>query len=230
MASSARETFREVIPAVGPIAIIVLLMMAGPIGIPIGSLINYFLGFLMLTIGITLFLIGVENGLLPMGEAIGSDLPQHGSLLLVIITAFSIGFVATLAEPGLQVFTEMIDLVSNGAMPVNILPISIAMGVGFFVTVAMIRIVFNVPFKWLVSGTYLLLIALAIVTPADYLQIAFDGGGATTGPMTVPFILALGIGLTSVLAGRSPLKDGFGLVGLAAAGPVIGIMLTGLLL
>jgi Protein of unknown function (DUF1538). len=228
MLSEGRETLKEVIQAVAPIALIVLIVLAVLTSSPVSDLVNYCLGVIMLTAGITLFLIGVNNGLLPMGEAIGSDLPKHGSIYLVIFVAF-FGFLATVAEPDVRVLTNMVEIVSNGEIARDPMIISIAAGVGIFVALAMFRIVIGVPITWLFTGGYLLVILLALFTPADYLQIAYDAGGVTTGPLTVPFILALGIGLSSVLAGRSALTDGFGLIGLASIGPIIGIMLLGIL-
>jgi len=230
MLSEGRETLKEVIQAVAPIALIVLIVLALLTSSPVSELVNYCLGVIMLTVGITLFLIGVNNGLLPMGEAIGSDLPKHGSIYLLICVAFLFGFLATVAEPDVRVLTNMVEMVSNGAIPRDPMIISIATGVGIFVALAMLRIVLGVPITWLFAGGYLLVILLALITPEDYLQIAYDAGGVTTGPLTVPFILALGLGLSSVLAGRSALTDGFGLIGLASIGPIIGIMLLGILL
>ncbi|MCP1663063.1 MAG: DUF1538 domain-containing protein [Methanocalculus sp. MSAO_Arc1] len=230
MLHEAKETLREVMQAVTPIAVIVFLVLLVLIGSGAAELIDYILGVMMLTAGITLFLIGVKSGLLPMGEAIGSDLPKHGSIYLVIITAFLLGFFATVAEPDVRVLTNMVDLVSNGEIAQNPLVLSIAIGVGFFVMLAMLRIILGIPITWLFAAGYLVVIILSFIAPADYLQIAYDGGGVTTGPLTVPFILALGIGLSSVLAGRSALTDGFGLIGLASIGPIIGIMVLGILL
>ncbi|MDO8842005.1 MAG: DUF1538 domain-containing protein [Methanocalculus sp.] len=228
MLSEARETFKEVMQAVAPIALIVLLVLALLIRSSPEELADYILGVLMLTAGIALFLIGVKSGLLPMGEAIGSDLPKHGSIYLVILTAFFFGFLATVAEPDVRVLTNMVELVSNGGIPRDPMIISIAVGVGLFVALAMFRIVLGVPITWLFTGGYAIVILLSFFTSQDYLQIAYDAGGVTTGPLTVPFILALGIGLSSVLAGRSALTDGFGLIGLASIGPIIGIMLMGI--
>jgi len=228
MLSEARETFKEVMQAVAPIALIVLLVLALLIRSSPEELADYILGVLMLTAGIALFLIGVKSGLLPMGEAIGSDLPKHGSIYLVILTAFFFGFLATVAEPDVRVLTNMVELVSNGGIPRDPMIISIAVGVGLFVALAMFRIVLGVPITWLFTGGYAIVILLSFFTSQDYLQIAYDAGGVTTGPLTVPFILALGIGLSSVLAGRSALTDGFGMIGLASIGPIIGIMLMGI--
>jgi hypothetical protein len=228
MLSEARETFKEVMQAVAPIALIVLLVLALLIRSSPEELADYILGVLMLTAGIALFLIGVKSGLLPMGEAIGSDLPKHGSIYLVILTAFFFGFLATVAEPDVRVLTNMVELVSNGGIPRDPMIISIAVGVGLFVALAMFRIVLGVPITWLFTGGYAIVIILSFFTSQDYLQIAYDAGGVTTGPLTVPFILALGIGLSSVLAGRSALTDGFGMIGLASIGPIIGIMLMGI--
>jgi hypothetical protein len=165
-----------------------------------------------------------------MGEAIGGELAKHGSVLFLVLVTFVISFLATLAEPDVRVLTSMITSVSGEVISRVALLVSIAFGVGIFVVLSMLRIVYGVPIKYLYAGSYLLVIALSFLTPPDYLAISFDSGGVTTGPMTVPLILALGTGVASVMAGRSALSDGFGLIGFASIGPILGVMLLGVLL
>ncbi len=177
-----------------------------------------------------LFLLGVEIAILPMGKALGAELPRRKPLFLVIGIAFVVGFAATVAEPDVIVLTGQVGEVSRGAIAENVLIYAIAIGVGFFVAMAMLRILLNFPIAYLLAAGYIIIIILAFFTPAEFVPVAFDSGGVTTGPMAVPIILSLGLGFSSVLAGRSALSDGFGLISLVALAPILTIMVFGLIL
>jgi hypothetical protein len=224
-----RETLREVIQAILPITLVIVILELTVLHTPMEAFIQFILGTALATLGIVLFLMGVKVGMLPMGEAIGSELPNRGSLFLIVVIAFIFGFIVTIAEPDVRVLTGMVEGVSNGSIAQNPLIIVIAAGVGFFVATAMLRIILGVPIAYLLGAGYTIVLLLSLVTPADFLSIAFDAGGVTTGPLTVPVILALGLGISSVLGGRSTLSDGFGLIGLASIGPIIGVMAVGVL-
>lgn len=222
-----RESISEVLRAVLPIILVIVILDLGVLGVPPSALLHFLLGSGMVVLGIALFLSGVKAGLLPVGEAIGSELPARGSLALVVLGAFLFGFLATVAEPDVRVLAGMVDTVSRGGIPEEPLIVVIAVGVGFFVAVAVLRIIFAVPLAYLFAAGYGTVLILAPFAPPDFLAIAFDAGGVTTGPLTVPVILALGIGVSAVLAGRSALADGFGLIGLASLGPILGVMVMG---
>ena len=143
--------------------------------------------------GMVLFLLGVDIGILPMGKALGAELPRLGSLPLIIGIAFLIGFAATIAEPDVIVLTNQVDTVSDGAIAKNVLVYIIAIGVAFFVAMAMIRILLGFRIAYLMAAGYIVIIILAFFTPMEFVPVAFDSGGVTTGPMTVPIILALGL-------------------------------------
>jgi hypothetical protein len=220
----------EVMTAILPLFLVVVILNFTVIKMPSYLFIQFVIGAVMVMAGMILFLLGVDIGILPMGKAIGADLPKRGSLFLVIGVAFLIGFAATVAEPDVMVLTRQVDTVSNGSISQNILVYIIGIGVAFFVAMAMVRIVLNFPIAYLIAAGYIIIIVLSFFTPARFVPVAFDAGGVTTGPMTVPIILALGLGFSSVLAGRSALSDGFGLIGLASIGPVIGVMIMGIVL
>ncbi|MDT8358613.1 MAG: DUF1538 domain-containing protein, partial [Methanomicrobiaceae archaeon] len=209
-----KKTFREVMQAIFPIIGLIVIIQILILGTPLSGIIQFLLGSTMVIIGVTCFLIGITAGLLPMGKAIGSELPHSRSVALIASVAFLFGFLATVAEPDVRVLTSMIESVSNGGIAQDPLILVIAIGVGFFTSTAMLRIIYQVPIAYLITAGYVLVLLLALVTPQEYLSIAFDAGGVTTGPVTVPFILALGIGIVSVLGGRSTLSEGFGLIGL----------------
>lgn len=230
MLKQLKEVALEVIVAMLPVSLAVAVLQLMVTGISLAQFFQFIIGVGMCIIGMILFLVGVKTGLLPMGEAIGSELPERGSLLLLIATAFLIGFAVTVAEPDVIVLTGQIDEVSRSSISENILINVIAIGIGFFVAVAMLRIAFGFPMKYLFASGYATVLILSFFVPPEFVPVAFDAGGVTTGPMTVPVILSLGIGLSSVLAGRSTLTDGFGLIGLASIGPIIGVMIMGIIL
>lgn len=229
MASGVKESIREVLLAVAPITFVVVLLQVSIIHMPLVFFARFLIGAALVTIGFFLFLQGVKTGLLPMGEMMGAELPKRAGLPLILLMAFFLGFVVTIAEPDVRVLAYQVDFVSQGQIGKSPLILTVAIGVGVFVCLAMLRIILGIPIAYPLAGGYLAILVLSLFTPPDFVPIAFDAGGVTTGPVTVPFILALGIGTTSVLGGRSSLSDGFGLVGLASIGPVLGVMVLGIL-
>lgn len=220
----------EVISAISPLVAVVIILQFALVRMPMNTFFQFVIGALMVIIGMTLFLAGVEIGILPIGKVLGAELPRRGSVSLIIGIAFLLGFTATIAEPDVIVLTGQIDTVSQGTVSQTVLVYVIAIGVGFFVAMAMLRILLNIPIVWLLITGYTAILIMSFFTPVAYVPVAFDSGGVTTGPMTVPIILALGLGFSSVLSGRSKLSDGFGLIGLASLGPVIGVMVMGMVL
>ncbi|WP_027389790.1 DUF1538 domain-containing protein [Chrysiogenes arsenatis] len=224
-----RETVREVLYAILPITIVVFILQFTIIWLPFAVFAQFLIGLAMVTIGLMLFLIGVQVGLLPVGEMIGSALPRTGKPWLVIFFGFILGFVVTVAEPDVRVLAMQVDMVSGGEISKNLLVYTVALGVAIFVGFAMLRIILNFSITYLLVGGYALVFGLAAFTPAYFVPLSFDAGGVTTGPMTVPFILALGVGVASVLRGKSASTDGFGLVALASIGPILAVMALGVI-
>lgn len=230
MLTYLRNKAVEVLKAILPLVIIIIIMQFTLIKMPLDLFLQFLAGSVLVIAGMILFLIGIEVGILPMGEVIGAELPRLSSLWLIVGIAFLIGFSATIAEPDVIVLTRQIDKVTQGDIANNILIYVIGIGIAFFVSLAILRIIFGFRMAYLLGASYLIIIILSFFTPAEFVAVAFDAGGVTTGPMTVPIILALGIGFSSVLAGRSAISDGFGLIGLASAGPIIAVMLMGIIL
>jgi len=228
MLSELKESFMEVVWAIAPLTLVVVLLQLSIIHMPLVDFVRFLIGALLVMLGFLLFLQGVKVGLLPMGEMVGAELPKRAGLPLILLTAFLLGFFVTVAEPDVRVLSHQVDLVSQGEIGKNLLIATVALGIGIFVCIAMLRIILGIPIAYLLAGSYLAVLALSFFTPPDFVPIAFDAGGVTTGPITVPFILALGIGTASVLGGRSSIADAFGLVGLASVGPVLGVMLLGI--
>lgn len=222
------ETIHEVFYAVLPITVVVFALQFTIIWLPLADFLQFLVGLTMVTVGLILFLWGVQVAMLPMGEMIGASLPRLGRAWLVVFFGFALGFAATVAEPDVRVLAMQVEMVSQGDIPKNLLINTVAAGVAFFVGLAMLRIILNLPITYLLIAGYGLVFLLSAFTPDHYVPVSFDSGGVTTGPMTVPFILSLGVGVASVLGGKTASSDGFGLVALASIGPILAVMLLGI--
>lgn len=212
--------------AVSVIPVILIVLVLGFTVVPVDKIIlaRFVIGGLFLTLGLTVFLIGVDLGIQPMGERCGAELTKKRSLLLLLICAFFIGFIVTAAEPDIQVFASQVKSVFSFINKLSFTFV-IAAGVGIFILLGLLRSVLNLSFKITLFILYLILFAVMLFIPSGFAGIAFDSGGATTGPMTVPFIMALGVGVSSV---RSDDKNSFGLTGVSSIGPVMAILLFAL--
>ncbi|MDP2856682.1 MAG: DUF1538 domain-containing protein [Bacillota bacterium] len=223
------RTGRHVIFAVLPIAATVTVLHLTFAPLPRETLTG-FLGALALVVaGLTLFLFAAETDLLPIGRAIGAAMPRLGNLWLMCALGGFMGIAVTVAEPDVRVLTQQVDLVSEGVISRVVLVLAVALGVGIMVALALLRVVLGIPLRRVLTLGYLLVLAMSAFAPAQFLPVAFDAGGVTTGPMTVPFIIALGLGVASVLSGRTASGDGFGYVGLASIGPIVAVLLLGIL-
>ncbi len=192
-----------------------------------GQLAQFLVGGALLILGLGIFLIGAELGMVPFGQRVGSALTKRRSLALILVASFVIGFAITIAEPDVQVLANQVVGVSPG-VDKNLLLGMIAMGVGVFLVVAMLRVAFQASLAWLLILFYaLVFFACAFAEPA-FVSVAFDSGGATTGPITVPFIMAMGMGVASSVKRRESGDDSFGFVGLASIGPIAAVAIMGL--
>lgn len=223
-----KETIHEVFYAVLPITAVVFILQFTLIWLPLATFLQFLVGLVMVALGLTLFLWGVQVAMLPIGEMIGASLPRMGKAWLVVLFGAILGFAATVAEPDVRVLAMQVDQVSAGEIGSNLLIYTVAAGVAFFVGLAMLRIILSISITWLLVAGYALVFLLASFTPAHFVPVSFDAGGVTTGPMTVPFILALGVGVASVLGGKNASTDGFGLVALASIGPILAVMMLGI--
>ncbi|WP_042143241.1 DUF1538 domain-containing protein [Paucisalibacillus sp. EB02] len=224
-----KETIKEVILSILPITIIITILQFTLIWLPMEVFIRFLIGALMVAVGLILFLLGVSVGLQPVGELIGSALSKTKKVWMIVLFGFILGVVVTIAEPDVRVLGTQVDSVSGGAIPQSILILSVALGVGIFVGLAMLRIILNVNIVYLLIVGYAIAFMLAAFTPPTFVPISFDSGGVTTGPLTVPFILALGVGVATVIRGKTSSSDGFGLVALASIGPIISVLLLGVI-
>ncbi|HEX7080438.1 MAG TPA: DUF1538 domain-containing protein [Gammaproteobacteria bacterium] len=217
----------ETIRAVAPLIIVVGLLEVVLVGASPAVLLQYLAGSLLVTLGLLLILMGVDFGMLPMGRFIGAKLAEKGSLLLLLAVAFALGFATTAAEPDVLVLAGQVEEVSGGTLPGQPIVYIIAGGVGLFVAVAFLRIIWGFSMAWQLTAVYAVMIALTLVAPAEVIPLAYDAGSVTTGALTGPVVLAVALGVSAVIAGRSAVNDGFGLLGMASVGPIIVLLIIG---
>jgi len=223
-----KQQLFDVLRAVTPVLVAATLLEALLGDAPAGLFVQFAIGALLAIAGMVLLFIGIELGILPMGRFIGAELPNKGSLWLILGVAFSLGVATTIAEPDVLVLANEVDRLSGGARSARTLSYVIAIGVGLFVAVALLRVVWGVRMTYLLAVTYAVMLVLTLLAPPELTPLAYDAGSVTTGVLTAPVVLALALGLSSVLAQRSAIADGFGLLGFASAGPIIAILLLGL--
>lgn len=214
---------KESLVAVVPITIIVLLLHFTISPMPLGTLALFLIGAVLLIIGMGLFTLGADMSMMPMGEKIGGHLTKSRKISILIVISFLIGIMITVAEPDLQVLAKQVP-----AVPDIVLVAAVAIGVGFFLVASLLRIIFQIKLSYLLIMFYILVFGLAAFTSKDFLAVAFDSGGVTTGPITVPFIMALGIGVAKVRGDKNSLDDSFGLVALSSIGPILAVLILGM--
>jgi hypothetical protein len=196
-------------------------------------------GVVFIVLGLTFFVFGLEMGLFPIGESLAEALARKGSVFWLVIFSFSLGFGTTLAEPALTaVANEAAQVAANaGAIESNQqsmssyamgLRLTVAISVGLAILLGVIRILKGWPIHYLIIGGYVLVMILTSFAPANIIGIAYDSGGVTTSTITVPLVTALGVGLASVIKGRNPMVDGFGLIAFASLSPMIFVLLYGM--
>lgn len=212
-----------------PIMAIVVILHFTIAPVSTDTFIRFIIGGVLVIVGLSLFLMGAEMGVLPMGEAMGSTLSKKGSLWLIALVGFLMGFGVTLAEPDLQVLAQQVFDASNERVAKMLLLVVVSAGSAFFVMIGLLRTVFKISLKKILLVSYILVFIVAMFTSPDFLAVGFDAGGVTTGPMTVPFILALGVGVASVRGGSSSQDDSFGLVAMMSLGPILAVLLMGVI-
>ena len=186
-------------------------------------------GLLIVAVGIALFLLGLDLSIFPVGKNLANQFARKGSLPLLLLFGFAIGFAAVIAEPALIAVAQQAQLISEGRVDGLTLRLIVACSVGTVMALGILRIILGWPIHWLMVGGYVLVLTVTFFAPAEIVGLAYDSGGVTTNIVTVPLIAALGLGLASSIKGRNPLMDGFGLVALAVMVPMISVQLYGIL-
>lgn len=214
------EALQAVLPIVG--IVLVLSFTIAPITPSI--LLCFLIGAVLLIIGMMFFTLGAEMAMTPMGERLGANMTQSKNIFMIIILSFVLGFIITISEPDLQVLAEQVPSIPNVT-----LILAVAAGVGFFLVIAFLRMLLGIPLPPLLVFFYLIVFALVFLVPESFRGVAFDSGGVTTGPMTVPFIMALGIGISSIRNDHHAANDSFGLVALCSIGPILSVLILGMI-
>lgn len=214
----------EALKAVMPIIGIVLLLCFSIAPITPSILLCFLVGAVLLMLGMMFFTLGAEMAMTPMGEKVGTTMTQSKNIWLVVGMSFILGFIITISEPDLQVLAQQVPSVPNMT-----LILSVAVGVGLFLIVALLRMLFGIALPRLLAGCYLLVFILVFFVPESFRAVAFDSGGVTTGPMTVPFIMALGVGISSIRSDHHAANDSFGLVALCSIGPILAVLILGMI-
>lgn len=230
MLAALKPRLFEVLKAVAPLFAVACVLQVALVQAPIAVLLQFVGGSLLAVVGMVLLFVGIDLGILPMGRYLGAALPLRRSIWLIALVAFALGFATTTAEPDVLVLAGQVEQASGGAFRALPLAWAIAAGVGIFTALAAARIVWGFPLAALLAIVYAAAIALTLLAPGAWVPVAYDAGSVTTGVLSAPVILALALGLTSVLAGRSAAQDGFGVLGVASMGPVIVLLVAALVL
>lgn len=212
------ESLSSVLPITGIVLALSILMVA----LDVGSVMTFLVSTVMLIIGMGMFQLGAEMAMSPLGEGIGGQLSKSKYVVVIIAISLLMGGLITIAEPDLQVLSEQVPSIPNSTIVWTV-----AIGVGLFFAVAVMRIILKIDLAILLMVLYAGLILFSFFVPENFLAVAFDSGGVTTGPMTVPFIMAMGIGLSSLRGDKNASSDSFGLVALSSIGPILAVMILG---
>lgn len=222
--SKLKEKLYETLKAVFPILAIVLLLCFTIAPIPPSILMTFLIGAVLLIVGMLLFNVGVELSMTPMGERVGTIMTKSKKLLVMILISFIMGFIITISEPDLQVLAQQVPSIPN-----MVLILAVAAGTGAFLVIALLRMLFRIALPYLLVIFYIVVFFLTFFVPKDFLSVAFDSGGVTTGPMTVPFIMAFGVGIVAIRSDKHAANDSFGLVSLCSIGPILAVLILGMI-
>ncbi len=222
--SNLREKFNETLKAVLPIITIVLVLCFTIAPISPSIILMFLVGGVLLIIGMLLFNVGVDISMTPMGERVGTTMTKSKNIFIMIALSFLLGVMITISEPDLQVLAGQVSSIPN-----MVLILTVAVGVGFFLVLALVRMLFGIQLSHMLLVFYAVVFLLSYFVPGDFLAVAFDSGGVTTGPMTVPFIMALGVGISAIRSDKRAADDSFGLVALCSIGPILAVLVLSMI-
>ncbi len=218
-----KEKMAEAVKSVLPLTVIISVLCILLIPMKSGVYLGFLVGAVLVTVGIGLFTLGSEIAMTPMGEYIGASMAKSRNTFVIVVLSFFIGALITISEPDLLVLAEQVS-----AIPSTVLIFAVAAGVGVFLVVAMLRVLFKVKLRYILLVCYLIIFIMAVFVDPDFWTVAFDAGGVTTGPMTVPFLMTLGVGVASIRSDNNGEGDSFGYVALCSVGPIMAVMIIGL--
>ncbi|MEG0442618.1 MAG: DUF1538 domain-containing protein, partial [Carnobacterium sp.] len=224
------EKFKEVLLSVLPIVAIVFVLHFTIAPMETSLLLRFVLGALFIAVGLSVFLLGTDIGITPIGSQLGKGAAKSNKVWIVILAGLALGFFISIAEPDLHILANQIAGVTGGIISNTSILIYVSIGIAVMLTIGLLRIVYNIPLYKLLTGIYFVIFILSLFTSNEFLSMAFDASGATTGALTVPFMLALALGVASLRkGGKASEKDSFGLVGIASSGAIIAVMLMNIL-
>ena len=224
-----------------PVVLVVMFFQLVVLQQPIPNLVQLVTGLLLVVLGLTFFIRGLEMGLFPIGESLAHALARKGSLFWLLVFAFTLGFGTTVAEPALIAVSEEAAEVAADAGAIATsddareayadgLRLTVALSVGLAILLGVVRILKGWPMHWMIIGGYVVVVLLTAIAPREIIGIAYDSGGVTTSTITVPLVTALGVGLATSIRGRNPMIDGFGLIAFASLTPMIFVMIYGMVI
>lgn len=219
------EKVREMLFAVAPVTFIMLVLHFTVAPIENYLIAKFLIGGLLVIIGLALFLFGVELGIEPIGSNIGKEIVKSKKTYIFVLAGFILGFFITVAEPDILIFADNVSSSTNGMFGRWQMILSISLGIGVMLSVGLMRILYDIKLNYILLIMYAVVLVVAIIAPLDVLGISFDAAGATTGSMTVPFMLALGAGVSSMkIDSSSKEEDSFGLTGVSSGGPILSVL------
>ena len=216
------EKLKEAAASVLPVTAIVAVLCLALVRVDVGLMLSFLLGSGLLILGMGLFTLGAELSMSRIGNLIGAKMTKSRKLWFILAVSFLLGVAITMAEPDLQVLATNVPAIDK-----TVLIVTVSVGVGLFLMLCMVRILFSISLRTMLIVFYAIVFAAAFLSDESILSVAFDSGGVTTGPMTVPFIMALGVGVASIRSDENAKADSFGLVGLCSIGPILSVLLLG---
>jgi hypothetical protein len=219
-----------VVGAVLPLLVILTIFQVLFLKMPVAFLVNLLKGILLCVVGLWLFLLGVQIGFLPYGQAIGEALGRLEYQWLPVPVGLVLGFITAWSEPAVRVLCSQVEKASSGTIRSSVVLYSISIGVAVFVALGMTRIIYGIPLLYILVPGYSLAILMLWFTRREFIGVAFDAGGVATGPIANTFLLGVGLGLASAMGGQDMLVNGLGLVSLIALAPIISVMALGIII
>lgn len=223
------DKFKEVSLSVLPITVLVILLSITLVPIETDMLVRFLLGAIMVIFGLGIFLFGADLGITPIGSLMGERIAKSNKVSVVAVLGFILGFLITVAEPDLQILANQVSGASGGIISAQSILIVVSIGVGAMVSLGLLRILYEKPLNKTFTILYFIILILGLKVSEEFLAISVDASGATTGAMTTPFILALGLGVSQLKGGKKSDEDSFGLVGIASVGPILAVMMMSIL-
>ncbi|MBA5263904.1 DUF1538 domain-containing protein [Enterococcus hirae] len=223
------KNLKEVVIAILPMTLLIVILTFIFAPLDSDEMISFLFGAGIMMIGMTLFLFGADYSMMEVGRLVGKYMIKKKSLTILIALGFMIGIVITIAEPSVQVLGQQVNQISEGKIGRVLLIGIVSVGTGVFLAFALLRVVFKLSYYQLMAIGYVGVLVASFFTSNEFMPIAFDSGGVTTGPITVPFILALAGGLTNMIRQETSANDSFGMVGIASLGPILAVMILGVI-